>query len=261
MKNLIATATLLTVGTVFAHAQLLNIESARDATYNMTGEAVLGESSTDYWNQAPNDDVYTNSGKQTYGESSGLEYADTSAATGVTVTYNNVDSFYSGDYAPYAGASNVFGSYIRLNPSQHTEFGGTEPNPSFEFSGLNPDDTYTLVVYGNDEASNGGGRSFEITTDGQSEFLNLVSTAGYASVGGSPTDGIATYSGNYLEFQGLAASGGNLTFDILGLTNSNEVDITGFQLEDTGVIPEPSTWALLLGGLAALVFIRRRATA
>jgi hypothetical protein len=36
------------------------------------------------------------------------------------------------------------------------------------------------------------------------------------------------------------------------------VGLAGVQIVDLGVVPEPSTWALMLGGLGALVLIHRR---
>ena len=240
MRKLFTLALSLLTLTSVARAQLLNIQSARDATYTMTGKAVLGNSASDVWAMAPNDDVYVGSAKQTYGELASPTYANGNAATGVSVLFHDMDALYSGNFKPWQDASNLFGSYIRINPPKHKEMGGSEPNASIEITGLKHGATYTLVVYGNDEASNGNGRSFEITVNGQSKYLNLVQTAGYKSEPDGETQGVKTWDGNYLKFTGLSTSDGSLTINILGLTGGGEVDIAGLQLEPDSDSDSPS---------------------
>jgi hypothetical protein len=62
---------------------------------------------------------------------------------------------------------------------------------------------------------------------------------------------------NYTEYTGIVLSApGSITFTY-GPVTEGEGDINGVQLQVLGV-PEPSTWAMLLGGAAVLLFIQRR---
>jgi hypothetical protein len=55
----------------------------------------------------------------------------------------------------------------------------------------------------------------------------------------------------------LSLNGGDmgLSSSDLSIVASGSNDILEF---DAAVVPEPSTWALMLGGLAVLIFIQRR---
>ena len=82
-----------------------------------------------------------------------------------------------------------------------------------------------------------------------------------AGVGGTVFDGTANLNYTGIDFiAGLTIDGVNLAPGIYGAGSSGvDGDLTGTGFLDVGnvAVPEPGTWALLLGGLGLLVFVRR----
>lgn len=82
-----------------------------------------------------------------------------------------------------------------------------------------------------------------------------TNTLGYTFNGG-PMD--ATYA---LSFSGTANSAGTLTLSFIGAQNQAQGDesfgVDNISVSGT-VVPEPATWALMLGGMVLLLAVRRR---
>lgn len=109
--------------------------------------------------------------------------------------------------------------------------------------GLQNDQAYNIAL---DAAFNGGdGSAFTIGSDVQQDTGANISTF---------TEGI-----NYVEFDNVVASNNEIVVTIAANnTGQNFANLNGFQIE---VAPEPSTWAMLFGGLGVLAFfVRRRLT-
>jgi hypothetical protein len=130
------------------------------------------------------------------------------------------------------------------------------PDPtsaSFSFSGLTADagDSFTLYVYGGNDGGIYGGRdvTVSLTNDG-----DRSSTAN----GADPSN--FSDPGNYTTITGTIGAGGTLTATATSPNGSgHEADLNGLQLDITAAptTPEPSTWALMLGGLGVLAFVVR----
>jgi hypothetical protein len=114
------------------------------------------------------------------------------------------------------------------------------------------DDTFGLAISGNDlfvSSSYGGGTIGEYTTAGVPVNPSLVT--------GVPdrADGLAVVNGTIYvtdisKVEMYSVATGDLIGTISGL----------FDADDVVVVPEPSTWVLLLGGLGLLAFWRTRRT-
>jgi hypothetical protein len=128
-------------------------------------------------------------------------------------------------------------------------------------SGLAAGTTYDLYTYGINGGFTGRGTRFIInnnnwtggTPDGDS--FNWLQTTGASA--SSFQEGA-----NYVTFSGVQSFNGNIEFYI-GANPTGDNDqgpVNGFQLVATA-IPEPSTYALVLGGIATLLLIRRRVQA
>ena len=82
-------------------------------------------------------------------------------------------------------------------------------------------------------------------------YVDLLPATPYLYTQATSTDlGSPTRDSNYMLFTGL--SGANQTIFVAG---ENQRNISGFQIVQT--VPEPSTWAMLLGALSLLGFFKR----
>ena len=110
--------------------------------------------------------------------------------------------------------------------------------------------TGDLFATGSDESGQAAGtkigQAFALWTQG-----NL--TAAYGSLVGQIGGGDYFLVGT--SFSGAAASAGLLK---LYYWDSNAGDNSQFVTAEVSAVPEPGTYALLLGGLAALAFVKRR---
>jgi hypothetical protein len=255
--RLLLLSLLLTTSSFVAHAQLINVDTlSPNGPYTattMTGPAVLGISSTDQWNTIT----------QTYFGNSVNLTDSTGATNGVSLFYQNIGSnsgapASDGNLAPALfqnalGASN--GSL--LNGNAFT---------SFNFSGLEDSTDYTLELYtingqaiGYDPTTNStfdGVADLTFTLNGISTTLDQVPSTTYTSDYVSP----GVYSGNYVQLTGSTDASGNLNLTVAN-ASSNTVGnyfLSGIQLEPAAVVPEPSTDAMMLAGLGALLFLIAR---
>jgi len=121
--------------------------------------------------------------------------------------------------------------------------------------------SYNLIVY---TVTNNDGQLAEVnlstgTTSGPATYFdteqNGANFNGSFVLGSATTSGSATLA-NYVEFSGITPVGGVFAISV-PLSNSGAVGISGFQLQE---IPEPSTYAMMLAGIAVLgFFVRRKA--
>jgi len=129
------------------------------------------------------------------------------------------------------------------------DYHGSTPNPeTLTLTGLKTDGTaYNFVL-----ADTGAGFfNFTITNGTQSDTMNL-STNNSTWVDGQ----------NYVELNNLIPNGSGV-ITITGTEGSDGyIALSGFQLAEVPVVPEPSTYALMgLGALALLIVSRHRRTA
>jgi hypothetical protein len=120
------------------------------------------------------------------------------------------------------------------------------PNPStLTFTNLKPNESYKLQIF---DGTNGTGPGTEGVSDGSaSGILDYNNAPSYASY---ITETFTT-SANTSELVDITdgfAPDANASFAIIDAVN----------LRDLGEAPEPSTYALMLGGLALLGFCIRR---
>jgi hypothetical protein len=178
---------------------------------------------------------------------------------------------------------------------------GINPNTSSVYNpvtltlnGLSSSDTYEFIVYLSGGPSiategsiglNGGATDFFLTPNGgygltpSSTFVAATQTSDFvAGNGGSGSfienlpGGPQSYTANYATFTDTNATSATFTLNALGTyPNGNFVEnaaggntpvgIAGIQIIDIAAVPEPSTWAIMLGGLGMLAFCVRRKAA
>lgn len=130
-----------------------------------------------------------------------------------------------------------------------------------------PFSSYDVYVY---LAVDSGGRTANISngtttytyqaiTNPNNVFVGATNTTGGTTGGGGFTIGPAA---NYALFSGMTGA----SFTITNYRTSNSEfgpgqGIAGFQIVDASAVPEPSTWAMVLGGLGLLMILAARSRA
>ena len=227
----------------------LNFNGGVGGTYlpNYTGTGAALDSGT-YWNQIQQ----TQDGTGNYSASlNSLLASDGTTSSGI-----NVSVEYSRTYNDTGiSGNNLLGSWFQVDGSNGGGVG------RILISGLTAGVTYDLYTYGINGGFTGRGTRFIInnnnwtggTPDGPS--FNWLQTTGASA--SSFQAGV-----NYVAFSGVQSFNGNIEFYIgANPTGGNDQGpVNGFQLVATA-IPEPSTYALVLGGIATLLLIRRRVQA
>jgi hypothetical protein len=105
-------------------------------------------------------------------------------------------------------------------------------------------DAYDWVLYTNQGGVN---RPLSITVGGTTLTTN------------GAVDKTALLEGvNYLRFTGTVTDSNLVASFAFAPGNAGEMDFNGFQLQTTAV-PEPSSLAVLMGGIGTLLLVRRRA--
>ena len=135
---------------------------------------------------------------------------------------------------------------------------------------------YDVYIYGMSDNKSGAISTFQLTTgaglpgafisSGSSQYLSLATgsftgyVAGTSTYDGSGTPPSGIKAADYVEFTGLTAADLQINF---GGYQSN-AGMNGIQIVQdlsTPAVPEPSTWAMMLGGLGVLGFCLRRKSA
>jgi hypothetical protein len=228
----------------------LNFNGGVGGTYlpNYTGTGAALGSGT-YWNQIQQ----TQDGTGNYSASlNSLLASDGTTSSGINVSVEYSRTYNDGGTA----AGNLLGSWFQADDSVNG--GGVA---RVVISGLAAGTTYDLYTYGINGGFTGRGTRFIInnnnwtggTPDGPS--FNWLQTTGASA--SSFQEGA-----NYVTFSGVQSFNGNIEFYIgANPTGGNDQGpFNGLQLVTTA-IPEPSTYALVLGGIATLLLIRRRVQA
>jgi hypothetical protein len=225
----------------------LNFNGGVGGTYlpNYTGTGAALGSGT-YWNQIQQ----TQNGIGNYSASfNGLLASDGTTSSGINVLVEYSRAFNDG-----GSSDNLLGSWFQGDGSVN---GGAVGR--VVISGLAAG-SYDLYTYGINGGFTGRGTRFIInnnnwtggTADGPS--YNWLQTTGASA--SSFQEGA-----NYVTFSAVQSFNGNIEF-LIGANpagGNNQAPINGFQL--VTVVPEPSTYALVLGGIATLLLIRRRVQA
>jgi hypothetical protein len=225
MKNLLPILTLVLVSSLAAKADLLTVNF--DAPGGLGGTnyagpgADTGGATNEYWNAISFDGT----------TSAGLA-SDGSTATGVTFT----DSSY--DYVTSGGPTAIplFTPFLRAVGTADTE---TLNNVQ---AGV-----YDLYIY----SQNGG---FE----GRGGIFTLGSTV--QTVGNDGSDHSSFIEGtNYTEFTNITLeTAGSIAFSYQPYPPQyGEGDLNGVQLVEIATVPEPSTWAMFLGGAGLIAVMAR----
>jgi hypothetical protein len=139
--------------------------------------------------------------------------------------------------------STMSANYIYILDDNIYNAGSSTPS-TLTFSNLKPNESYELQIF---DGTNGVGPGTEGVSDGTAsgtlDYNNAPSYASYI-IETFTTSTSTTESINIAD--GPAQGGG--TFAIIDAVN----------LQDAGAAPEPSTYAMMLGGLAVLGFCVRR---
>jgi len=228
---------LVIASSAVSHAQVLvNVDfdtpAGDNGTTTANGAAVLGMSG-DYWNNFGGNYALPSG---TLSSSGGLV---NSANTGTGITLSTTGS--AGEYSDGGGSPTP--GFLMTGYS----FG----NITLSLTGLTAynGDTFTLELYG---AGNQVGQGSTFTLSGSSTASDFTSGT-TRTIATGPEDSYDTFTGTI--------SGGTLGIDVTSNGSSQNIAIiNGFQLELTPgeVVPEPSTWALMLAGVIGLVVFSRR---
>jgi hypothetical protein len=238
-KTLLLILLLLACG-ISAKAQILiDVQFGGNDFYGpyantQSGAAVIG-SSGDLWNFQTNSSALL----------SGISLNDVSgASSGVTLTVTPDTGGSISEYSDPSGSGLQLQSTSVANLFQgilNSGYAGSQGS-TFTFSGLTAGQTYNLYVYS----------AFNNTTRESAWSLNGATAV---DVGPNGSASVLTSPNNYIVLTGIANGSGLLNVQAEGV--SGEIDVNGFQLQAVSV-PEPSTYALLLGSVLALIVIQRR---
>lgn len=204
---------------------------------NATGAAVIG-SAGDVWNVISG----TPSGAQA------LNFTSGSPASGVTLTLSFTGSSVITGTSPGANGPNaaLTQDFLAIMGSGMSIKTGTAT-----LNGLTANQSYAIYLY-NGSTSIGRITDFNVVgTSTVSGSINNVGTPGTVMW----TPGTAVVPGNYLQLNATANVSGQLVINFMNRAAS-EGDFAGFQIR---AIPEPSTYALVITGAAALLIVAYRA--
>ena len=163
------------------------------------------------------------------------------------------------------GVDGPEGGLTTDSTTQEVLFGGGLNNhygpATFTLTGLDQFTSYDLTLYYATPASFAQNRTAEFTTTGSALTYYVAGENGFGSgfTQSNSTDPLLYANGNYVTFTGLTAANESITFDAGGPQPENFA-LVGFQIVGSNTplsAPEPSTWALMFGGLVLLVGMQR----
>ncbi|MEM6822696.1 MAG: PEP-CTERM sorting domain-containing protein [Verrucomicrobiota bacterium] len=192
-----------------------------------TGAAVVG-SAGDQWNS------FDNTGQNISGLGGALNDS-TGSASGAILTFNGSFLFNDTDTAYTGPAGSLMQDYLGIR----TDFNGGVG--TLTLTGLDTNAAYTLHTYSQPDV---GGRQTTFAVDGGSSQTTSASDAAASAL---------VLGQNYLVFTGTTNGSGTMTINYS--VGTGEGAFNGFQLE---VVPEPSTWTLLLAGALSLFLLRKQ---
>ena len=161
--------------------------------------------------------------------------AFTANASGDTMSFPNQDAGFGADGTPYRDLSTAYQNLLYYGAWAYPSNTAT-----ITLNNLTIGYNYQVQIFANDSRTEGYGRSMALT--GSSTVLDYNTTE---AVGGVGQFAIGTFTADS-------------TSQVLGFSSSTETpQLNGLSLRVTAV-PEPSTYALVLGGILNLSLIRRR---
>jgi len=188
---------------------------------------------------------------------------DNGLSSGASITVQNYGNYFSSGSFTNPGDQHLFDSNLN-----HGDI--TTSNAGIAVSSI-PFATYNLYVYASsDNNSPHDIMTYKLTQGASVQTLSMevMSAPGTYVQGTSTYNGAATNPGDvpaadYVEFTGLTANSFTLQFggqSSTGAPASFNAGLNGFQIQ-AAAVPEPSTWAMMFGGLAILGFcVRRKST-
>ena len=161
--------------------------------------------------------------------------AFTANASGDTMSFPNQDAGFGADGTPYRDLSTAYQNLLYYGAWAYPSNTAT-----ITLNNLTIGYNYQVQIFANDSRTEGYGRSMALT--GSSTVLDYNTTE---AVGGVGQFAIGTFTADS-------------TSQVLGFSSSTQTpQLNGLSLRVTAV-PEPSTYALVLGGILNLSLIRRR---
>jgi hypothetical protein len=185
-----------------------------------------------------------NAGGAATGSSSSLLYSDGSAASGVSVSWSAPDT-YSANYALNNGNETLLSNFLDSTPATGS---------TVSITGLSGG-TYDLYIYIAGDQGSPAIRGGTYDINGTAFTLYNNGTADSANGDFSLASGDGVTAGNYFETTITGTSLTVTTTATHGTDSFLRAPIDGLQLV---AVPEPSTWAMMLGGVGMLGIFRRR---
>jgi hypothetical protein len=214
---------------------LINVDFGTGSSPTMSGAAILG-SAGDVWNPISADQ-----------NGVALLNSAGTAVTGTSWTYTTGHGLFdnTGGTAMDAATTPLMEDYMYGNAGNE---GGT-------IFGLTPGAAFTLVIYG---AGDSVGQSDIMSLSGDMTGGNTGSILTTTGVDRKISNGIGDA---YNTFTGIVGASGQIQVVLAPNTAVNPSNtnaaFNGFQILEAPV-PEPSTYALMLGGLGLLAFVTLR---
>ena len=260
MKNLIK-LNKTTIGMVSALAMLPMAGSAATINWSTSVDLLAGGNNTDFISQNGTFAVGINGGTttttQTIGDS--VFTATTSAQIISGVTANGVTLI--GDFASDAGPTTFGdGGFNGLNDIFDLLNSAVYAGTSLTMSGLTIGNQYEIQLMGNDaRGTNRSGYMIGVTDDATldvfSRVANLNNFTAASELSGDYLIGTFTADAASQTFRmGGTRAGNYVDGQAYDNPNGGQAQINALQVRDLGVVPEPSSTALLgLGGLALIL--------